>query len=760
MATKHIFTVLLALVLSISGTAQIEKADAAYAAHHYPEAIRLFEQFLRRHEAPGASLKLAIAYWKTNDVEQAEAWLTQAIEENDDPQAFRWYGQLLMVNGKYEQASEWLFRYSEHTQDPNAVNFSRDLAEYCQQLADNDAPPADCQILETNYSGKHMDFSPTFVGDTLVFVSNRPGAETKEGQRDPWTKQRFTDLFAVVPSADGTEGNAKPYNEAICTHLHEGPAVFDATRQEWFVTTSVPNPGKKQSGHTSRLKIVIYAQTSAGTWSPARDLNFHNTAFNMVHPALDPSGERLFFSANYPDGQGGMDLYYTDRLETGMWSDPVNLGPEINTPGDEAFPVIQGDGELVFSSDFHLGFGGMDMYRTRWTGTAWSNPKNMGSPLNGSRDDFGLVMLPEQKCGYFSSNRGGGNDNIYRANFDDVLRVEGLLTDAETGLPIPLAMVELASPAGYQQVFYSDDDGLYEFKLPMTGTFTVRVTHPDYTAAKPGENQRQIVADDMLVGESRRLDFTLAQRSNETANGVLCGTITDPLGHPIPGAIITIENRITGELFTNKCDSEGNFFQPAKSDLTYVIQASADGFSPQTTSVSCCNIGTECQPVFIQLNSATTVSQLMERPEIIRSGMQVELFHVYFDRNLAAIRSDAAPELQKLLELFEAHPTLKGQIQAHTDTRHTDRYNLELSQQRAQAVCDWLMANGIAEDRLKAKGYGEVYLMNQCDNGVVCSELEHQRNRRVEFRVLDIQLDQEMRSKEKPEFQANTSAER
>lgn len=758
MATKYTLSALLVVLLSFSGVAQLEKADAAYNAHHYPEAIRLYEQYLRKHEAPDASLNLAIAYWKTNDVLSAEQWFTQAIDHTDNPNALRWYGQLLMENGKYEQASEWLYRYAEQTQEASSVNFAQSLAEYCQQLADSDQPPADCQILKTSYSSKHMDISPTFVGDTLVFVSNRPGAQTKEGQRDPWTKQRFTDLFAVVPSEDGTQGHAKPYNTSICTHLHEGPAVYDSKRKEWFVTTSVPNPGKKKTGHTSRLKVVVYSQTAAGTWSPARDLNFHNSEFNMMHPALDPSGDRLFFTANYPEGQGGMDLYYADRMETGKWSDPVNLGPQINTPGDEAFPVVQQDGELFFSSDFHQGFGGLDVYRTRSNGESWTNPKNMGAPLNGPRDDFGLVMLPAQKCGYFSSNRSGEGDDIYRANFIDILGVEGLLTDAYSGTPIPMAMVELASPDGYQEVFYTDDQGAYEFKLPTTGTYTVRVSHPDYVSAKPGDNSLRIVADDMLVGEIRKADFTLAQREDQTADGVLCGTITDPQGNPIPGAIVNIENRITGELFANRCDSEGNFYQPAKSDLTYIIQASADGFAPQTASVDCNAAAEACTPVFIQLNSVSTVAQLIDRPELMREGMQVELFHVYFDRNAAELRTDAAPELQKLLQLFEAYPTLKGRIQAHTDTRHTDRYNLELSQQRAQAVCDWLIANGVAPERLEAKGYGEVYLMNQCDNGVDCSELEHQRNRRVEFRVLDFNLEQELRSKEKPEFSPGTGS--
>lgn len=750
-----IFT--LGMLLTLSTAAQLEKADEAFQAHHYPEAIRMYEHYLKRHEAPGAALNLAIAYWKTGDEARAETWFSRAISERETPEAHRWYAQLLMANGKYERASESLLKFAVTTQDQNAAAAASSMADFCMQLAGGNLPPSECAVLDIPFNSKFMDFSPALIGDTLVFVSNRPGSVTKEGQRDPWTQSRFTDLFGAVPDTLGNAKDVFPFAPAIATHLHEGPLAYHAGREELLVTVSVPNKGKAHTGHTSKLKIVQFHRTSSGGWSPPKDFGFHNTDFNMVHPALTPAGDRMVFSANYEGGFGGMDLWYSERTPDGEWIDPVNLGPEINTPGEEVFPVIQKDGTLYFSSDFRLGQGGLDIYRARRFQDGWVKPVNAGYPLNGASDDFGLILLPGGQRGYFSSDRNDGTDNLFMVRFEQTIRVEGLLVNAETGEPLPKARIEVSDTNSYTEVLYTDADGMFESRLPMEGTYQLRALHPQFEPALDAASTWQINAAEMTPGSVETITLALQPKSDEpVADAMICGTVINADGQPIPSAYVRIENRETGAIYETATDAEGAFFQPALSENEYVIQAAGEGFGPVNMRVTC-SADEECHAVAITLAPHTTVQSLMQQPELIETGLQLELYHVYFDRGRAELRTEDLAELEKLKELLDEYPSMEGQIQAHTDARHTDAFNLELSQRRADAARNWLIENGIAAERITAKGYGELYLMNRCTDGVSCGELEHERNRRVEFRVIAFDRDREIRSREKPEYKASTA---
>ena len=751
-----IFT--LGLLLTLSASAQLEKAEAAFAAHHYPEAIRYYKQFLKRGEAEGAALNLATAYWKTGDVAQAEHWFSRAVHKADTPEAHRQYAQLLMANGRYQRASEALLSYAVTTTDTHASTQASAMAEFCSQLASGQRPPAGCVVSEVNFNSTSLDFSPLFMGDTLVFVSNRPGAITREGQRDPWTQARFTDLFAAVPDTAGIADDVFLFAKNVATPLHEGPAAYYPGREELLVTTSVPNTGKRHSGHISNLQIVHYHKTATGDWSAPQPFAFHDTDYSMAHPAISPSGDRLVFAADYPNGFGGMDLWYSERTPEGNWTDPINLGPEINTPGEEVFPVIQPDGTLHFSSDFRLGYGGLDIYRARRHQDGWANPTNAGHPLNGSSDDFGLVLTADGRRGYFSSDRTGGNDNLFHANFDVFTRVEGVVSNTETSEGLPMARIEVTGQDGTTEVFYSNEQGLFEVQLPPSGTFTLQAKHPKFTVADGHPNSEQVVADRLPLGTAHNVNFGLSPKGNSvSSDATICGIVTGPEGTPVPGATVRIENRETGTIYDTATDARGHFYQPVQANLAYIIQAGAPGFNLMNTRVTLGEAREDCHSVVIALQNAVDLQALLKRPQVISTGMQLELYHVYFDRGEAYLRPSDLPELKKLRDLMLEYPSMECQLQAHTDARSTDAFNLELSQRRAEAAVDWLVENGVPAERLTARGYGELYLMNRCADGVACGELEHERNRRVEFRVIAFDRDAEVRSREKAIYKASTA---
>ena len=133
-----------------------------------------------------------------------------------------------------------------------------------------------------------------------------------------------------------------------------------------------------------------------------------------MHPSLNYDGSRLFFTSNMPGGYGKMDIYFVDWDGT-KWSDPINLGPEVNTSGNEVFPYIHDNGALFFSSTGLRGLGGLDVYMIDLSGSEWGKVINLGQPFNSKYDDFGLILDKESTRGFFSSNRNGGSgkDDIY-----------------------------------------------------------------------------------------------------------------------------------------------------------------------------------------------------------------------------------------------------------------------------------------------------------------------------------------------------------
>ena len=218
-----------------------------------------------------------------------------------------------------------------------------------------------------------------------------------------------------------------------------------------------------------------------------------------------------------------------------------------------------------------------------------------------------------------------------------------------------------------------------------------------------------------------------------------------------------IENRETGTIYDTATDARGHFYQPVQANLAYIIQAGASGFNLMNTRVTLGEAREDCHSVVIALQNAVDLQALLKRPQAISTGMQLELYHVYFDRGEAYLRASDLPELKKLRDLMLEYPSMECQLQAHTDARSTDAFNLELSQRRAEAAVDWLVENGVPAERLTARGYGELYLMNRCADGVACGELEHERNRRVEFRVIAFDRDAEVRSREKAIYKASTA---
>ena len=390
-----------------------------------------------------------------HNAKDASRWFAKARRKGmKDPILLKKEGEALLMMGSTEEA---LVKFTEYQKlnpsDPNAERLKLS-AEFAMKQKTRRHRYTITSFSKVNTTSSD-DFSP-MIGDrnnkTLLFTSDREGGVSKKFL--PWTMRSYTDIWQI--SKQGRKGNArwgKPeLVEGINTDFSDGVVTFNKRFSVMYFTQCNNKDGKA-------LNCKIYeARKSGKGWEVnfEEPLSFCKDSFTYGHPALSPDGKSLYFSSNRPGGFGNdvkgelptKDLYvatYSRRGKT--WSDPINLGPEINTEDNEVFPYIANDGTLYFSSNGHIGMGGLDMYSSIGAGNQWEKPKNLGFPLNSNGDDFGIVIDDkENNHGYFTSDRARGNDDIYEFSQEPMFfNLSGIVTDCENGVGIEGAIVTITN---------------------------------------------------------------------------------------------------------------------------------------------------------------------------------------------------------------------------------------------------------------------------------------------------------------------------
>jgi outer membrane protein OmpA-like peptidoglycan-associated protein len=271
----------------------------------------------------------------------------------------------------------------------------------------------------SNYKIELMAFNT--AANNYHAVPYKNGVVFCSSKKESWgvvyessTGKAFSDLFYTELKNSGDWTKPEIFSKSINSKLDEGPFCFNETGNIIYFTSNNERGGKqKKTGELRTLKI-FKAELIDGLWTNFEPFIFNSDYFNVGHPALSADGKKLFFVSDMPGGLGGTDIYVT-YLHHGQWSKPVNLGAEINTYGNELFPLIGHDGLLYFSSDGHEGMGKLDIFSARFIDSEWKNVRNMEAPLNSVADDFSYVPERNAVSGYFSSNRNhNGTDAIYK----------------------------------------------------------------------------------------------------------------------------------------------------------------------------------------------------------------------------------------------------------------------------------------------------------------------------------------------------------
>ncbi|TBX66330.1 hypothetical protein EZL74_10805 [Flavobacterium silvisoli] len=290
------------------------------------------------------------------------------------------------------------------------------------------------------------DFGISFYGDKVAFSSTRNAMGKSYG----WNEKPYLDLFSATVDDKGQLTNIEPFPDPINTKFHESNATFTPDGRIMYFNRSGDKQVKVGEEMVATIKI-FKAEFKDGKWIYATKLPLSNDEYSVEHPCLTKDGKQMYFASDMPGGQGSMDLYVVDIDANGIFGQPRNLGPTINTLHREQFPFISTDGTLYFASDGHQGCGNLDIFMAKKiSDTEFDKPVNLGSTINSEMDDFNYIIDEEKNQGYFASNR-EGDDNLYtfvREPNKLQYLVEGEVRDKKTLALLPGSTVKLYDDKG------------------------------------------------------------------------------------------------------------------------------------------------------------------------------------------------------------------------------------------------------------------------------------------------------------------------
>lgn len=722
---------ILTIILSISFLYSIplyerimtNRADSKFEKEFYTDAINIY---LKIAQAKDSNLhvitKLAESYRMINDFQNSEQWYAHAVGFDDvDPINYFYYAEMLKINQKYDEALNWMDKYHNNRSDDIRALRHVENRNYVEMLK-MDSTSIELHYLALNSS--NIDFGVSFFSDSqVVFSSSRQGAKffDRKNKRD---HTPFLDMF-IADINEWEIVNIQPFAEELKSSLHDGPTTFSKDGNEVFFTRNVY---QKRSRYEERVnRLMIYRATFDGqNWVDIESMPFNSEEYSCGHPSLSADGQKLFFSSDMPGGYGNTDIYVAYRRSDG-WSEPMNLGPNINTPGREMFPYIHSDGTLYLSSDGYATLGGLDILASRSTQSGYEPPVNLGYPINSPADDFAFVLSSDGFNGYLSSNRKTStNDDIYRFTIrpkPPVAVADHIETErySENILILPLKndilgdgklielekFSEISTRGGKVTQGSNKDELLYTPSADFVGFDTIVYTVCDTFSFYQGCSNSYIAVN--------------VQDVYIKLIGLVVEKGTDK---PISEVEVSLLDDKPQRIDFKETEDSGNFNFNLLKDKNFSVRLAKEGYNTISTAISTIDIP----------KNVTEIKRTIELEKL--EGLTFELM-ILFDLGKSDIRADAALELdEKAITFLTENPSVVIELSAHTDSRGSASSNQRLSQRRAEAAVQYLVTKGIDPKRMVAKGYGEERLLNHCKPGVQCTDEEHQRNRRVEIKVL------------------------
>jgi len=469
---------------------KIVKADQAFSLEQYNKAAELYQKAYQTTKSRAVKseiiFKQAECYRLSGNKKRAESYYKRAIKAKyPDVLVYLRYADILRMNEKYEDAKE---QYQKYIQlNPSDISGEMGLKS-CDYAINWLANPTRYKVdIMPLVNSRFSDFSPSFGNgeySEIYFTSSRSGGFSNK--IDDRTGETFTDIYSSKLNKKGKWSVPTMLTEPINSAGNEGSVVLNKRGTTMYFTKC--DVQKKKS-----LGCNIYVSNRKGkVWGPPTMLQIKvDSNTTLGHPTISEDEIILIFSSDLSGGYGGKDLWIVKQQKRGKWSDPVNLGPAVNTSNDEMFPFLHSDGTLYFASTGHIGMGGFDIFKSYLDeNDTYSSITNLKYPVNSSGHDFGMIIEKSGERGYLTSDRKGGKggDDIYQFELPPlVLAMRGVVTDSKTGVIITNAKVILSSSKGAAVETKTDNTGSYNFKLDPLLSYEIFVTAEGYLNKKMTE---------------------------------------------------------------------------------------------------------------------------------------------------------------------------------------------------------------------------------------------------------------------------------
>jgi peptidoglycan-associated lipoprotein len=503
---RFLILIILLIIAAIQDSpAQRRKAERAYAAFNageYFDAIDEFkDSYSKTQKTDKASrteliFMIAECYRLINDPKNSETWYKLAVKSpNSKPEAQYWLALSLKKNGKYPQAIDELKKYKQIApSDPKADQEIR----ACELAIEWQRNPEAYKVEELkDLNSKESDYSPSYARDDFGIVYFTSARDDAQGNKTHGaTGQGYTDIFESRLDKKSKWSTPVPV-EKINSEFEDGTPFFVGDYKELYFTRC--EAGKREK----KGCVIMFSKKSGDTWSEPKNIGILSDSVVAAHPALTSDGLTLYFVSDISGGFGGKDIWKATRTGEGEnWSKPVNLGPDINTGGDELFPYLRDDGTLYFSSDGLIGMGGLDIFKaTPQPDGSWV-VQNLKSPVNSFADDFGITFEDGNERGIFSSTRKGrGNDELYSFELPPLrFNIVGLVKDEKTGAPITGSTIQLIASDASNLQAETGSSGDFKFALKPDVDYIFLASKKGYLNGKEKETTKgQVKSRDFMV---------------------------------------------------------------------------------------------------------------------------------------------------------------------------------------------------------------------------------------------------------------------
>ncbi len=467
---------------------ELKRANSEYENYAYANAITTYQKIIKKGNASlEVYQKLGDCYFFNSELKDAAKWYLKMMKKKKELEkkgekvsevTAEYYfrtSQSLKFLKRYKEADSLMIKVKEFSISDSRA---KRLIENPDYLEKTSLQSGRYSVENLPRNSAYVDFAPSIYKDQLVFASSRGSVKTRT-KKNSWTKQPYLDLFTYKLKTDNNFDYPKKFSKEISSRLHESTSVFSKNGTTVYFTRNNLLKSKfgKDSTGVNRLKIYRATLDNKSKWNNIEDLSINNDQYSVAHPTLSFDEKKLYFASDMPGGYGISDIYVVDILEDGSFGTPKNLGPEVNTEGRDTFPFISKSGVLYFSSDGHLGLGGLDIFAIKLEGDD-KTVYNIGEPVNSSADDITFIFDENTKKGYFASNRSGGrgNDDIY-----SFIEISPLITKCKgilKGVIVDEASNNLLENA---EIVIKDenDEVLFSDKTDATGEFLVNVDCAD-----------------------------------------------------------------------------------------------------------------------------------------------------------------------------------------------------------------------------------------------------------------------------------------